>query len=435
MLRSYSISIWRSYQSYVEGAIQFSSNHSVREIEYWQEKLFTTGVLYALPLTLLMLIPCVYLELGSLNSMFIPSFEIITAAAFTFLVLAPGLSLKLRKLLVVLLVALISIALFIFFREFSMGCIYLFSLSALVALIYSNKIAFITVAFNFLVLVCFALAIRYDVFNLHEVINVTFDRWVIYSLNFILMNLVVVALIRQLLNGLARTMRKESWLFNKLQKEVEQTAHLNRHLQTSEEDYKTLFFQSPSPKLIFDIDTLKFLQVNIAATHVYGYNDEEFLEMKLTDIHPEDSADITNRITNDDTTGPLLPYITVHLGKDGKQIHTEVRRSNITYKGKRARMIITTDITQRLKFTEDIQEQNNKLKEIAYIQSHVIRLPLARIMSISELINLEYEGHVDSDLLGYLNVSITELDKVIRDVVKKSEIYHFIIPDKKSFLK
>jgi hypothetical protein len=42
-------------------------------------------------------------------------------------------------------------------------------------------------------------------------------------------------------------------------------------------------------------------------------------------------------------------------------------------------------------------------------------------MSISELINLEYDGHVDSELLSYLNVSATELDNVVREVIKKSE--------------
>jgi PAS domain S-box-containing protein len=421
MFRSYSISVWRSYKSYVEATIQFTSNQSVQDIESWQEKLFTTGVLYALPLTLLAVIPCVYLELGYLGSMFRVGFEIMAATAFAFLVLIPGLSLKLRKSLIVLLVALFAIALVILFSAFNLGCIYLLSLSTIVALLYSNRIAFISVAFNFLVLIGFALITRYQVFNMHLMVYTTFDRWVIYSLNFMLVNLIVVALIRQILNGLVLTMQKEAWLVNELQKEVEQTASLNRHLQTSEEDYKTLFFQSPSPKFIFDTDTLNFLQVNIAATDVYGYSEQDFLGMKLTDIHPEDSADVTNRIKYNDTTGPLLPYITVHLGKDGRQIHTEVRCSNITYKGKRARMIITTDITQGLKFTDAIQQQNNKLKEIAYIQSHVIRLPLARIMSISELINLEYAGHVDSELLNYLNVSTAELDKVIRDVVKKSE--------------
>jgi hypothetical protein len=50
----------------------------------------------------------------------------------------------------------------------------------------------------------------------------------------------------------------------------------------------------------------------------------------------------------------------------------------------------------------------------------VIRVPLARIMSISELIGMEYNGVVDVDLLNYLNISASELDVVIRDVVNKS---------------
>lgn len=84
-------------------------------------------------------------------------------------------------------------------------------------------------------------------------------------------------------------------------------------------------------------------------------------------------------------------------------------------------MITTTDITQRVKFIEAIQQQNEKLKEIAYIQSHVIRLPLSRIMSISELINLEHKDQINPELLNYLNVSTAELDSVIREVVNKSE--------------
>jgi len=101
MLASYSISIWRSYKLYVKGTIKVTSNNSVRDIKYWQERLFNTGVLYGLPFTLLVLIPSIYLELESLDSMFMVYFEIITTAAFALIVLTPGLSRKLRKFLVV----------------------------------------------------------------------------------------------------------------------------------------------------------------------------------------------------------------------------------------------------------------------------------------------------------------------------------------------
>lgn len=393
--------------------IQMPSNYLAEDFEFWQKKLFTSGVLYALPLTLLVLIPCVYIEIQS-GSVFIAGIQLIATTIFVFISLVPQLSLNLRKALLVTMVACISIALEISYGEFSMGCIYLFSLSAFVALVYSNKSVYMMMAFNFLVFAFFAFAIRYRILGFHQMINTSFDRWIVYSLNFKMMSLIVAVLIRKILNGLNRTMRKEAILVRKLQKELEQTAVLNRSLEASEEDYRTLFFCSPNPKLIFDRYTLQFLQVNNAACMVYGYTEQEFLDLKVTALHPENwDADRLGDQTS-------MPYATEHLGKDGKQIYTEVRHVNINFKGKKAGMIISTDITQQLRFTNAIQEQNTKLREIAYIQSHVIRVPLARIMSISELIGVEYGGVVDADLLTFLNISASELDAVIRDVVNKS---------------
>ncbi|RZK38164.1 MAG: hypothetical protein EOO90_23230 [Pedobacter sp.] len=56
--------------------------------------------------------------------------------------------------------------------------------------------------------------------------------------------------------------------------------------------------------------------------------------MKITDIHPEYSTNPTNRISSYDTHGQPSSYITVHISIDGRQIHTEIRRSDITYKRK-----------------------------------------------------------------------------------------------------
>jgi PAS domain S-box-containing protein len=235
------------------------------------------------------------------------------------------------------------------------------------------------------------------------------------------MDLVVIALIRQILNGLSRTMRKEWWLYNELQNEMAIKADLNIDLKNSEEHYRTLFFQSPSPKLIFDINNLSILQVNEAAIRNYGYSGQEFLSMKLTDIHPkEKEAEVLQNAGADLQGGVLSSYTTQHLGKNGNPIHVEVSRANITYQGRPARMIVAADITQRVNHTAAIQKQNDRLKEIAHMQSHILRLPLARIMSLSDLIEQEYQNKVDTELLGYLNTSANELDTAIKAIVDKS---------------
>lgn len=395
MFRFSPSAVWRAYKNYVESVIQLPLDYQDQDIVYWQKKVFATAVLYALPLSFFSLIPFAYIKLKTLSASVL-AFETFAAATFGIIALSPKLPIDLRKLLVVAFVAIIAITLTILLGEFSMLCIYLLSLSVFVALTYSSRFVYVMVGFNILVLISFALAIRFQLLGMHLVMDTDFDSWIIYSLHFVLLNLTIVTLTRQFFNGLVSTMRKET------------------------EDYKTLFFHSPSPKLIYDIDTLQFLKVNLAAINVYGYTEEEFLNMSLTDIYPQEGEEImAYQSACDDIVSPPRPIRTEHLGKDARHIHSEVRLSDITFKGRRARMMVATDITKCVQFTDDIQHKNQTLKEIAFIESHVLRLPVARIMSISELISSEYSGKVDQELLTYLNASTEELDAAIRVVVDK----------------
>ena len=51
--------------------------------------------------------------------------------------------------------------------------------------------------------------------------------------------------------------------------------------------YRDLFLRHPQPMWVFDLETLRFLDVNEAATAVYGYSRDEFLAMTTSDIRPE----------------------------------------------------------------------------------------------------------------------------------------------------
>src|ERR1700761_2025964 len=70
---------------------------------------------------------------------------------------------------------------------------------------------------------------------------------------------------------------------------------------------------------------------------------------------------------------------------------------------------------------EELEEQNKKLKEISWMQSHIIRAPLARIMGLLPLINNVKEDKEGRDeMIAYLMESANELDGVIRDIVDKT---------------
>lgn len=79
------------------------------------------------------------------------------------------------------------------------------------------------------------------------------------------------------------------------------------------------------------------------------------------------------------------------------------------------------DITDRIRHIKAIEEQNRKLKEISWIQSHVVRAPLSRMMGI---VNLLEEEELNSDefktWVKYFVDSSKELDNIIKDITVKS---------------
>ena len=79
------------------------------------------------------------------------------------------------------------------------------------------------------------------------------------------------------------------------------------------------------------------------------------------------------------------------------------------------------DITDRKQYISAIEDQNSKLREIAWAQSHSVRGPLSRIMGIVDIIN-NYPSENSGQMLDALATSAKELDDVIRKIVRKTEL-------------
>ena len=78
----------------------------------------------------------------------------------------------------------------------------------------------------------------------------------------------------------------------------------------------------------------------------------------------------------------------------------------------------TSDLQQ---YINTIEDQNKKLREIAWIQSHVVRAPLSRMMTLIVLIKSNSINDSDNEeLLNNVLISAVELDNVIRDISNKT---------------
>lgn len=79
------------------------------------------------------------------------------------------------------------------------------------------------------------------------------------------------------------------------------------------------------------------------------------------------------------------------------------------------------DITAYHNHLQTIEAQNVTLRDISWMQSHLVRAPLARIMAIKPLL-MDCDDKVEcNQLLNYLDLSCGELDAVIRKIVSESD--------------
>jgi PAS domain S-box-containing protein len=82
---------------------------------------------------------------------------------------------------------------------------------------------------------------------------------------------------------------------------------------------------------------------------------------------------------------------------------------------------VLRDVTERVRYINEIEERNQKLQEIAWMQSHVIRAPLARLMGLIDLIKNYQNTEEESDeLLAHVLTSANALDEIIRDISSKA---------------
>lgn len=202
----------------------------------------------------------------------------------------------------------------------------------------------------------------------------------------------------------------------------------NRHfdeLQRSEKRYSELFHLSPLPMWVYDVNTLEFLDVNKAAIVHYGYDREEFLSKNLKNIRPEEDLPMLEEALKKNvfSSSFYAKRVFRHLKKNGEIIKVEIGSSAILFNGRQARLVLVNDITEKVHYIETIETQNKALKEISWIQSHVVRAPLARLMGLINLLeNESYSTDPElNGLLAHIKNSSVELDYIIRDISKKSE--------------
>ncbi|HEY8683204.1 MAG TPA: PAS domain S-box protein, partial [Rhodanobacter sp.] len=128
-------------------------------------------------------------------------------------------------------------------------------------------------------------------------------------------------------------------------------------LQKSESKYRLLFDSSPQPMLVYDVQTLKLMAVNAATIAHYGYSQEEFLGMTIRELHPPEELEHFDSLLKEPLAQRRHADRWRHCLKSGVVIDVEVSSDNMMFEGRQARLVLVTDVTQRLQADAHIRDQ------------------------------------------------------------------------------
>ncbi len=143
----------------------------------------------------------------------------------------------------------------------------------------------------------------------------------------------------------------------------------------TEQQYRHLFQNNPLPMWVFDTDSFHFLDVNAMAVRKYGYSREEFLGMTLMDIRPEQDRALFTKTKHDfDNLMDDEQVVWNHLKKDGTIIQVEISAHQIDFAGKRARLILANDVTERVKAERTLASSEKRFRTLIENSNDILSL-------------------------------------------------------------
>ncbi len=172
---------------------------------------------------------------------------------------------------------------------------------------------------------------------------------------------------------------------DEISKALEEVNQLNEVLKVSETTYRYLFENNPMPMIIWASNTLKIKSANFAAMGLYGYSQEEFLEMSINDVFEKNQKEKTN-------FGQMSKYLAKienvkHVKKNGMDMDVEMITHPLIFDGNRSYNAMINDVTEKKHVENAIIESERRLsraQKIAHVGNWEIDLKTKTVWGSEE---------------------------------------------------
>lgn len=209
-------------------------------------------------------------------------------------------------------------------------------------------------------------------------------------------------------------------------KDITRQKNLEQSLIDSEKRFQKIISLAPVGIIITN-EAFLITYVNHCAIDIFEYTENEIVNHNFIELIDNFSIGSNNTIKVDDLDSDIDTPLFIQekfMGKckSGKLIPVLVSSSVFYNKGEQYYIFTVEDISDINQKNLIIQRQTDKLRDLAWYQSHVFRAPLASILGLCKLISLHHSDNVElSQKISYLLKSATQLDIIVHEIVRESE--------------
>ena len=132
-----------------------------------------------------------------------------------------------------------------------------------------------------------------------------------------------------------------------------------RRLERAELQFRELFERNPLAFWVFDVATLRFLAVNATALRNYGYTRDEFMAMTILELCPSSEIEALRASLHGSDEDSDRERVWTHQTRDGRLLAVNVHSSTIQFNGRKARLVLGQDVSERVAYERDLAWRAN----------------------------------------------------------------------------